>query len=86
MAPGLQGTLRDLVMGVVDRQVDDDVNRVVGEEGVERPMSANAVSLSERRGPGRIEVRGGNEPDLGMGEGVAGVATGDVAGSDDTEA
>ena len=70
MAAGLEGTLRDLVVGVVDGQVDDDVDRVVGEEVVERRMGAAAVRLGEGGRPGGIEVRRGDQPDLGVGQGV----------------
>ena len=41
--------------------------------------------VGERGGPGRIEVRRRDQPDLRVGEGVLGVAAGDVAGSDDAD-
>lgn len=72
-------------MSVVNGQVEDDVNRVVGEQVVDRFVRSAAMSLGERDRAGGIKVRRGNEPDLGVRLGVPGVSAGDVAGPDDAD-
>ena len=53
---GLEGALRDLVVSVMDGQVDDDVDLVVGEQVVERGVGPAAVR--RRRTPPRARDRG----------------------------
>ncbi len=73
-------------MGLVDGQVDDDVDRVVGEEVVERGMDPAGVLLAEGGSADGIQVRRRNQPNLRMGQDVARISAGDVAGSDDADA
>jgi hypothetical protein len=86
VAARFQRPLRDLVVGLVDRQVDDDVDRLVPQHVVERRVTAAAVSLCEGGGPRRIQVRGRHQPDLRMGHGVVRIPARDVAGSNDSDA
>ena len=58
----------------------------IGQEVVERGVGPASVLRGERGGSDGIQVRRGDEPDLGMGQGVAGVPAGDVAGPDDADA
>jgi hypothetical protein len=85
VASGPQGAPRDLVVGVVDRQVDDDVHGLVREQRIDRGVRPAAMSLGEGGRTNRIEVRCGDQVDLGMGQDVARVSTGDVAGADDAD-
>jgi hypothetical protein len=73
-------------MGVMNGQVDDDVDFVVGEEVVERRVSSTAMLLGEGCRAGRIEIGRGDEPDLRVGESIARIPARDVAGSDDSNA
>ena len=86
MAARFEGALGHLVVSVVDGQVDDDVDLVVGEQVVERGVGPAAVGGRERHGALGIEIRGGDQPDLGVGERVLRVAAGDIAGPDDADA
>lgn len=86
MSAGLQRPFRDLVVGVVDGQVDDDVDGVIGEEVVEGGVRLDAMRAREDRSPIRVSIGGGHEADLGMGPDVIGVAARDVAGPDDSKA
>ena len=86
VTPRLEGALRHLVMGVVDGQVDDDVDRRIGQQLIERAVDGAAVLGAERRSLRRIQVRRRCQPDLRMREDVGGVGTRDVAGADDAEA
>jgi hypothetical protein len=85
VAARLERPFRDLVVGVVDGQVDDDVDLVIGEQVVERGVRPAAVFCRERGRALRIEVCRGYQPDLRMGEGILGVSTGDIAGPDDAD-
>ena len=86
MAAGLQSALRDLEMRLVHGQVDDDVDRIVGKEVIERGMSAAVVGRGKGLGPLRIEIGRCDEADLRVGRGIGGIAAGDVPGSDDADA
>jgi hypothetical protein len=86
MAAGLERPLRDVVVGLVNREVDHDVDLVVGQEVVDGPVDPAAVSLAERRRPGGIEIGGRHEADPRMGRDVPGVAARDVPGTDDPDA
>ena len=86
VAPRLEGTLRHLVVGVVDGQVDDDVHRRIGQQLIERAVDRAAVLRAERRSLRRVQVGRGRQPDLRVSEDVPGVGTRDVAGADDAEA
>ncbi len=85
MAAGLEGLLGDVVMSVMNGQIDDDVHCVIGEEVVERSVGSAAMLLGKGRRSDRIQVRGGDETDLRVGEGVPRISPGDVAGSDDSD-
>ena len=85
VAARLERPLRHLVVGVVDREVHDDVDRVIGQELVERAVDATAVGLAERGRPVGVEVRHRDEPDLRMSREAAGVSARDVAGADDAD-
>ena len=82
---GLERPLRDLVVGVVDGQVDDDVDLVVGEQVVERGVRADAVGRGERGRAIGIEVRRRDQADLRVSQGVLGVSAGDVSRPDDAD-
>ena len=86
VATGLEGLLRDRVVGVVNRQVDDDVDLVVREEVLECRVGSAAIGRSERPCSFGIQVRDRDEPDLGVGEGIPGITARDVPGSDDSDA
>ena len=70
----------------MDRQVDDDVNLVVGEEVVERGVCPAAVLRGESHGAARIESVAATSRISGWVSGVRGVSAGDVAGPDDADA
>ena len=85
MFAGLEGLLRDLVMGMVDGQVDDDVDLIVCEQTVERGVRSDAVGRGERGRAIGIEVRRRDQADLRVSEGVLGVSASDVSCPDDAD-
>ncbi len=82
----LQRTTGHLVVRVMDGQVDDDVDGRVAQQVLDGGVGTAAMLLGERVQPGRIEIRGRHQVDLRMGEDVARVAAGDVAGAHDADA
>ena len=73
-------------MGVVDREVDDQVDGVVGEHVVERLVDRPVEARGQRLGPLALEVLGADEPQAGLLVQGLRVALGDVAAADDRQA
>ena len=70
----------------MDGEVDHDVDGRVAQQILDGGVGTAAMLLGERVRPGRIEIRGCHQVDLRMGEDVARVAAGDVAGAHDADA
>ena len=75
----------DLEMRLRHRQVDDGVDAVVGEHGVQVGVRAAAVLGDERLRAGGVEIGRTGELELRLGADRRGVAVGDVAGADERE-
>ena len=86
MASGLETFPGERVVGVVDCQVDDEIDRAVREELGHGRVGSAAVLRGEGNRPFRVQVGGGDQPDLRMGCQVEGIGAGDVAAADDPDA
>ena len=73
MPARLQGSPGDLEVRLMDGQVEDGVDLIVGKKVVEGVVGADAVLPGERAGPGRVEIGGCDQPDLRVGPEVTGV-------------